>query len=167
MAVVTVKSGVITNRDATPRVINNSPAAFGAIKGFVGSAVVTSGDSVASKYLLGQVPSNAVVRSLGVSCPDLGTTTIADFGIYKSTADGGAVVDASFFGSAVSLKDGALTNSDITNESGTFSLANAEQPLWQALGLASDPGLIYDVVATLTGACDGTGSLVAKMSYAI
>lgn len=167
MAVVVVKSGVITNRDATPRVINNSPAAFGAIKGFVGSCTVTSGNDIGSTYILGQVPSNAVVRSLVISCPDIGTTTVADFGLYKNTADGSAVVDADFFGSAVSLKDGALNQSDITHESAVFSLANAEQPLWQALGLSSDPNLIYDVVATLTAAADGTGALVAKMSYAI
>ncbi len=77
------------------------------------------------------------------------------------------MVDADFFGSAISLKDGALTALDVTHESAVFSLANAEKPLWLALGLTADPNLVYDVAATLTAASDATAQLVCKGAYAI
>jgi hypothetical protein len=76
-------------------------------------------------------------------------------------------VSDALFATGLSLKDGAISASDVTHQSGTFSLANAEKPLWQALGLSSDPGIMYDVVLTLTGACDGSGQVAAKIDMAI
>jgi hypothetical protein len=166
MAVVTTKSGSITNRDASPKVLNN-PAVSGAnLKGFVGTLESVSGDSIASKYIFGSIPSNAVVHQLRLYCDDVGTTTIADIGLYRTTVDGGAVVDADFFGSAVSLKDGAINGTDITHESAVFDPDDAEKPLWQALGLSADPCVMYDVVATLTAASDAAGTITLKGIYA-
>lgn len=165
MAVVTVKSGAITNRDASPQVRNSNFTQGAALKEFVGTLEATSGDSIASIYKFGSIPSNARMSELLLSCDDLGTTTVADFGLYRSTKDGAAVVDADFFGSAVSLKDGALANSNILNESGVIDIAEMEQAVWQLLGLSSDPGVMYDVCATLTAACDGSGTITLRGKY--
>lgn len=167
MAVVTTKSGPITNRDATPVVLNNSSVAAGKLQEFAGTLESVSGDSIGSKYIFGQVPSNARISQVLLYCDDVGTTTISDFGIYKNTADGGAVVDADFFASAVSLKDGALNGSDITHESGAYDIDDVEKPLWLALGLSADPCLMYDVVGTLTAASDAAGTISLKVKYAI
>ena len=167
MGVVNVKSGVITNRDASPSVLNNGAASGGVLRSAVGTVEVTSGDSIASIYRLCSVPSNARVSSVKIYSDDLGTTTLADIGLYRTTADGSAVVDADFFGSAVSLKDGVLAGSDVTHESGAFDAAEAEQMIWQANGASSDPMVQYDVCATLTAACDGTGTLTVKIDYAV
>lgn len=165
MAVVTTKSGVITNRDATPKVLNNPGLQGGNVKYACGTLESVSGDSIGSIYLFCSVPSNAIVKRVGLSCDDVGTTTIADFGIYRTTADGGAVVDADFFGSAVSLKDGAVNNTDITHESGVYDIDDVEKPLWQALGLSADPHVMYDVAATLTAASDAAGTVSLKVEY--
>jgi hypothetical protein len=61
----------------------------------VATAAITSGDDIASTYRMFRVPSNAVMTDLKIYSPDIGTTTIADIGLYA--ADGGAVVDADFF----------------------------------------------------------------------
>ena len=168
MAVVTVKSTQITNRDATPRVPVQGRVQGARVRHSRGVVLVTSGNDIASKYIACSIPSNAVPISARLSCPDIGTTTLADVGLYKSTADGGAVVDADFFGSAVSLKDGALAKSDITNENSAVATpANGEKPVWELLGLTSDPGLVYDVVLTLTAAADGTGSVLVEVDYSI
>lgn len=168
MAVVTVKSTQITNRDATPRTTINGRVQGANVRHARGRATVTSGNDIASKYLFCSLPSNAIPISCRISCPDLGTTTLADFGLYKSTADGGAVVDVDFFGSAVSLKDGALAKSDITNENSAVATpANGEKPVWELLGLSADPGLFYDVVATLTAAADGTGDVLVEVDYTV
>lgn len=165
MAVVTTKAGPITNRDASPKVLSNAAVAAGVLKEAVGTVESVSGDSIGSEYIFASIPSNAVVSQVLLYCDDIGTTAAADIGLYKSTADGGAVVDADFFGSAVSLSGGALNGTDVTHESAVFGLEDAEKPLWEALGLASDPNLMYDVVATLTAASDAAGTIMLKVRY--
>lgn len=164
MAVVERLSGVITDRDASPRV-KIQPYLEGRLKEVCGTLETVSGDSIGSTYRLFQVPSNARISQLLLYSDDIGTTTIADFGIYQTTANGGAVVDADFFGSAVSLKDGALNGSDITHESAIFGLEDMEKPLWEALGLSADSNRFYDVVATLTAAADAAATLSALLRY--
>lgn len=157
MAVVEVKSTLITNADATP-VVLNSPRVDGAFEHVkVATAAITSGDSIGSTYRMFRVPSNAVVTDLRIYSPDIGTTTVSDIGLYA--ADGGAVADADFFASALSLKDGALNGTDVLHESAVFSIANSGKELWDALGLTADPSVSYDVVLTLTAAADATGTV--------
>lgn len=167
MAVVNVKAAVITNRDATPKVISNANIQKGMLNEAVGVCAIANGDSIASTYRFAQIPSNARVSQVLLYSPDIGTTTIADFGLYDTTDNGAAVVDADFFASAVSLKDGALNAQDITHEAGVFSIANAEKMVWEALGLSADPSKMYDVAATLTAAADAAGSVALKVQYAI
>ena len=157
MAVVAVKSTLITNADATPVVFNSPRVDGGPERVAVSTADITSGDSIASTYRMFRVPSNAVMTDLKIYSPDIGTTTIADIGLYA--ADGGAVVDADFFASALSLKDGALNGTDVLHESTVFSIANSGKELWSALALSSDPGVFYDVTLTLTAAADATGTV--------
>ena len=108
MAVVTTKSTAITNRDATPVVLNNGAIICGDAKRTVGVVAVANGDSVGSKYIHCSIPSNAVVYSCSFSCPDIGTTTAGDIGLYQTTANGGAVVDADFFKAANVFNAGAV-----------------------------------------------------------
>lgn len=169
MAVVTTKSAAITNRDATPKVLNNAGATGDTLKQVTGLATIVNGDSVASKFIFFSVPSNAYVRSLKVTCPDIGTTTAMDVGLYRTTQDGGAVVDVDYWASAVSLSGGALSKSEIIGESGAAGglLTNFEKRIWEILGLTSDPNLVYDVVGTLTGAADAGGAVVLEAQYQV
>ena len=168
MAVVTTKSGPIINRDSTPQVLNNSCVERGRLLESVGTVEVANGDSIGSKYIMCSIPSNARISQILLYSDDIGTTTIADFGLYKTTADGSAVVDADFFASAVSLKDGAINGTDIAHEATTtYDIDDSEKMIWQALGLSSDSKIMYDVVATLTAAADAAGTLTLKVRYAI
>lgn len=167
MATEALKSNNITNADATPVTVNNSriDGAMERIK--VATIEVSTTKDVGSTYRFVRVPSNAVITQVLLYSDDIGTTTTADFGLYRTAEDGGAVVDADFFASAVSLKDGALTASDITHESGVFNIDDAEKPLYTALGLSADPMLDYDIVATLTGASDAAGTVTLKVRYTV
>lgn len=167
MAVVTVKSTQITNRDATPSVLNTGRTAGARLSHKRATVSIANGDSVGSTYRLFDIPSNAVVVSVRLSSPDIGTTTTTDVGIYQNTANGGAVVDADHFGSAVSLSGGAINKSDITHEAAVYTLANGEKPLWEALGLSVDSQRTYDVVLTLTGAADAAGTVLAEIDYTV
>lgn len=165
MAVVTTKAAAIVNRDATPRVPANARVSRADLKEGVGIVEGANGDSIASKFVYCSVPSSARVSEVLLSCDAIATSGAMDIGLYKNTADGGAVVDADFFASAVVLTS-ALKNSDVTYESGVFDIDDSEKPLWEALGLASDPGLVYDVAGTLTAALGGAGTTVVKIRYA-
>ena len=159
MAVVAVKSTLITNADATPAVLNSPRVDGGFERIEVATAAITDTDSIGSTYRMFRVPSNAVMTDLRIYSPDIGTTTISDIGLYRTAKDGGAVVDADFFASALSLKDGALNGVDVLHESAVFSIANSGKELWDALGLTSDPSVFYDVAFTLTAAADATGTV--------
>lgn len=166
MATEALKSATITNRDATPRVANNARLSGAHLRSAVGSATATAGVTTGSTYRLCSVPSNALVREVLVSTVAQGGTSAADVGVYRATADGGAVVDADFFGSAVSLVS-ALSRSDVTNESTTYTPTKREQPLWQAVGLSSDPGGELDIVLTTTATLTNGGLLSAEVGYVV
>lgn len=163
MAVVTVKSSLITARDSGGK----SSLSTGPRRLYdqADTVEVTNGDSIGSKFILGSVPSSASMRELVLLC-DAITSAAADFGLYRTTADGGAAVDADLFGSAVSLATAITTGTNVLHESGFVDIANLAKPLWQILGLTSDPQLMYDVVATLTAAATASGTLTARISYA-
>ena len=159
MAVVAVKSTLVTNADALPAVLNNPRVDGGFERIEVATVAITSGDTTASTYRMFRVPSNAVMTDLRIYSPDIGTTTIADIGLYRTAKDGGAVVDANFFADALSLKDGALNGVDVLHEAAVFTIDNSGKELWEALGLTSDPAVFYDVALTLTAAADATGTV--------
>lgn len=169
MAVVNTKSAVITGADA--KLLQNARTFRGMLQSAVGFLEAVSGDDIGSTYRLCRVPSNACIQEVLLSC-DAITTCAADVGVYKTALDGGAVVDADFFGSAVSLAS-ALSNSDVTHEADPadagagYGKADVEKPLWQALGLSADPGIEYDIVATLTAAAGSAGTVAARTRFTV
>jgi hypothetical protein len=167
MAVAERKSGQISNRDAVPRIMTTAAAVAAMIRGFVATVETVSGDSVNSVYRFTRVPSNAVMHTLRVYTDDIGTTGVGDIGLYDTTDNGGGVVDADFFSSAVNMNAGALNGADIIHESAVLDLDKIEKPIWQVLGLANDPKKEYDICVTLTGAADAAGTIALKGTYAI
>ena len=167
MAVVALKSTAITNATATPVVPNSANVEKGNVRESQGFAVIANGDSVASTYRLGRIRSNDRMSLIRVYSPDIGTTTAGDLGLYRTSAEGGAVVDVDFFASALSLSGGALNGTDITFEAAAAggSIANAEKRVWEALGLTADPFLEYDITLTLTGAADAAGTALFRWQY--
>lgn len=158
----------ITNRDATPRVLNNARLTGSVLMSATERVTMaTTGHGVGTIHRLFEIPSNAVISRVFFSAPDIGTTTAADVGLYRTTADGAAVVDADFFASAQALNAGPYENVDITRESTVITPANRHQAVWQILGLTADPGVRYDVALTMTGASDGTGSVDVTVQYTV
>ena len=169
MAVVNTKSTAITNADAGTGTLTNAAVIGAVLKEAVGTLEAVSGDSIGSVYRLARVPSNARMSRV-LLCNDAITTCAADVGPYRTAADGGAVVDADFFGSAVSLASAVLSYTDVTHESGGSGnqfgeIANVEKPLWQALGLSADPGVLYGIALTLTAAAGSAGTVSLKAQY--
>lgn len=156
MAVENLKSTPITNADATPIVFNDARVAGGVERSWVGTKQVSASASIGSTYRLVRIPSNLRVSQVILACDAFDTTGAGDVGLYKTAADGGAVVNAAFFASAVAMTS-ILTGTDVTHESTVFGVKDAEKPLWKALGLTADPMIEYDVAITLTAA-NGAGA---------
>ena len=169
MAVVNVKSATITNRDTSPVVLSNSNLAGGHVFEAVGKCEAAVDNNSGSTYRFCSIPSNAVVNRvlLYEDVMDSGATTQAlDIGLYETTANGGAVVDADFFASAVVGLVTALNGVDVTHEAANaFDISLGDKMIWQLLNLSSDPCKMYDVVATSTGDNDTAGTILLKVRY--
>lgn len=166
---LTLKSAAITNRQATPVVFNN-PGSGGAgvvreVYSFLAS--VTASLSATSIIRVVQVPSNAYVTSVRLYSAAQAAGAF-DCGVYRVNNDGGAVVLADLFGSAVSCAS-AIDGTEISNESGNYTIAKRAQPLWQAAGLSSDPGGHLDIALTVktTDVTTGTGAIGLSVRYTI
>jgi hypothetical protein len=182
MAQVALKSQAVTNSSATPQV-QNLPGLEGGrlVRAVNGLVTLTSGNTEAatlvagaSTYRVGKIRSSDFYDRLRiVTTADIGTTTVVDVGLYDTlSVNSGAVVDQDFFASSLSFKDGAIvtTGSSVNAADQTFEagaagglITNAEKRIWECLGLTTDPGKEYDVVLTLTGACDGTGTALVQV----
>lgn len=167
MAVVTLKSAPVTNADATPVVLNNASVDGGYLRSAVGVVDGSASDSVGSTYRFVRVPSNARISRVIFASDNGGATGQVDIGVYQTAANGGAVVDADFFASAVDMGAGAVAATDVTHESGVYGIEDAEQPLWQALGLSSDPGREYDIVSTAVEIIANAATQTLKVEYVI
>jgi hypothetical protein len=168
MAVEHIESTPIANATALPRIANNSNVAGGEIRTAAGVCAAAASTSIGSTYRFCRVPSSARVHRVIFASQASGATGQVNLGLYQTEGNGGAVVDADFFGSALDPGGGAIAPTDVTHES-TDSAANlvtrGAMPLWQALGLSADPMVEYDVVATVNEAGADAFSMLVKVEY--
>jgi hypothetical protein len=175
MAVDHVKSTPVTNLDATPVVPNTAgtggPAPLKVISS--GSVLAIASSSQDSTYQFVRVPSNAKVKALFFESAAQAGGTV-DIGVYYAT-DGvigkttsllaAAAIDQDFFATAIAVTS-LSQPTNIINESGTNTPAKQNQPLWQALGLSTDPGGNFDICGTIVGAITtGTGAMGLTCFY--
>lgn len=165
---LTLKSVAITNREATPRTLVNPGEGAPARKKFVKSylASVTAALSITSVIRMVQVPAHCHVTDVKFQSAAQ-TAGKFDLGLYRTNGDGGAVVDADFFASAIDCAS-AVAITDVTNESGINTIAKQNQPLWQAAGMTEPAkGTMLDVALTVvtTDVTTGTGAVAVEVGY--
>lgn len=175
MAVDHVKSTPITNLDASPRVVSNTGmGAPGDLKNVEGSAVAVASSSADATYQLVRIPSNAKVKNIRFESAAQGAGKF-DLGLYYATNGelgkatsllAAAAIDQDFFATDIDAAS-AVAITDVTNESGSYTIDKRNQPIWQAVGLSSDPGGFLDIVATVhtTAVTTGTGRLGVSVDY--
>ena len=166
MAVENLKSTHIGNATATPVVLNTASMGAGAqLHESAGTVTSAAAASSTSTYRMCRVPSNARVSQLLLSNGAAGATGTADIGVYETNDNGGAVVDADLFGSAVAIT-AAQNHLDVTYESGQYTLAESEKPLWEVLGKTADTQREYDIVITLTADVVNATAMNLKTRFA-
>ena len=157
----------MTNRTATPITNSRNDATDNA--NFEGSVIRTRRASMLStatdasgtvqRYV--RVPSNAVILQVFYSTA-AATAGAVNIGVYQPAEFGGAALSASLFASAQVIT-AALNRSDVTFQSGTYTPALRTQPLWQALGLAADPGRNFDLATTVSTTYVGASTTVPQI----
>lgn len=155
MAVVDRNSAGIANAIAVPRTTNNPALNGSRLQEKVAVITTAADDTIASIGRFCRIPSNARVSQLLWSSADATTAGAVNVGVYQTAENGGAVVDADLFASALDLSGGPYNNLDITFESGEYTYAESEMALWQVLGLTSDPNREYDIAYTISTTFNG------------
>lgn len=164
----TVNSTWIGNAVATPAVATNSNQSAGRLFSAKSVATVSAAQASSDVIRLVRVPSNARVDAVLLSTGDATTGGAINIGVWQTAGNGGTVVDADLFASALALTGGPFNRSDQTWESGEYTYAESCLPLWQVLGLTSDPNREYDIAAEVSTVFNGAGTtMVLEVHYVI
>lgn len=168
MAVVHQKSTPVTNADAVPVTPNTAgtggPAPLKVAEGYL---TVTAAASIGATFQLVRVPSNAKIKRIDFESAAQAAGQV-DIGVFYATDGLGGrpltllvsqAVNATLFATGV-IVTGAVVITNVTNESGNYTIDKRIQPLWQAAGLTIDPGGSLDIVASVITADVTTGAAV-------
>ncbi len=128
-------------------------------------ATITNGDSIASKYFLGSVPSNAKINP-GATLYFGAVTGVATADLGFANPNGGAMILQTALFTGQSLAAGGSTALSAATGSGIATPANMDKAAWQLAGLAADPGGELDVVLTITAAATATADVFLEGTYA-
>lgn len=159
MTVEALKSTSVTNLDATPVVANaTGRGAEGYIKSLADYFVPSAAASTTSTYRTLRVPTNCKMQDLLFESEAQGAGKFNVSVYYSddqrdgtSQANSGVIVPTTgdqFFASDIDCAS-AVVKASIINESGNNSAINRGKALWDALGLATDPGGMFDIVAVV------------------
>lgn len=180
MSVFTVKSKVIANRDSTPPILSNPEVAQGTVKGVLGventSNLGTDIGAAGTAIKLVPIPSNARLQTLEHAAGALGTSSL-DIAIFFPTSmpQGGANAPASslagtcaassLFATAIAGVDTLRAWTDAMGVGATPTLQNRIKPLWQLVGLTTDPGFDFDLGYTVRTAVAINGYVGLRATY--
>ena len=154
MSTFNVKSTVITNRDASPKVLTDPINATGRAHSVTGVENLPQTAAAGSTVKLVTVPSSAKLATIEHCAAAIGTSAIDMAVWYPTYVPGGAAVAASVAGTLISSSwmtsniagnDSAISWTDSFGTIANFGIAKRSYPLWQILGLTSDPMIDLDL----------------------
>lgn len=164
-------SDLITSRDASPEVRENSTQLGGRMRETIAQVDTDADTAITVNLIMIPIPSNARLTSLAIRHAEAATTGQGNIGLFRLvdgvyTATGG---DADLFASAYDFDDaGVATNAwvEVLFESTTVTEALSLLPLWGMLGLSADPRedlyVVIDVSEIFSG---GPTSITMKAQY--
>lgn len=175
MTVVHGKSSYITNEDASPAVANTAGEGNNQnLQVIEGTIVATVTSSQASTYQFVRLPSNCKIKQLWFESAAQTAGTI-NVGIYYATDGEGqrptallaaAAISSAFFASAINMASATGPTNLLLNAGSSYTSDLRSQPLWQAIGLTTDPGGMFDIVGTVASDIStGTGRMGLTVFY--
>jgi hypothetical protein len=166
MAVANTKSTFITNADATPTALTSDYIAKGPLYEAVGTVETLAADDASSVYRLCRVPSNARITSILLASDAITGASSCDIGIYKTAANGGAVVDADYYATATDISSATVFTEQL-NLATVTDIDKVEKRVWEgAAVLSADPMIDYDVCVTVNDVT-AAGTISMKVKYTV
>lgn len=177
MTTEALKSLLITHLDATPATSDTvGEGAAGTLRSIGAYLTVSASMAAGSTYQLVRLPTNAKVKNVWFESEAQGAGKF-NLSVYysDSTIDGtqvskqGIIVPTTgdqFFASDIDCAS-AVAKTNVTNESGNYTVGLRNKALWDALALTSDPGGFFDIVAVVhtTAVTTGTGKIYCEVEY--
>ena len=177
MATEALKSTTLTNLDATtaPFIVlrpTTGEGGEGHLRRVEEYVTISANKDAGSTYRLVRLASNVKLKKLLFASEAQGAGKV-NLSLYYSDSvyDGtqvalqGLIVTAApggdqFFAADIDISS-AVTITDKINANSNYTLDKFNQPLWKTVGLATDPGGYFDVVAVshTTAITTGTGKL--------
>lgn len=169
MSSFNIKSTMIANRDATPAILTDAVFAKGTVAEAIGADRIPTTADVGSQVRLISVPSSARLSALEYFNAQLGTSAL-DIAVWFPTTvpvGSGIVASRLISSSAFAANIAGVDTGTVADAMGTIAQQSAQrrlQPLWQSLGLASDPGIDLDMGFTIrtTNSIAGYAGLRAR-----
>jgi hypothetical protein len=162
MAVVTVY-GSGARDPASLKAIEgiNAAAEFRAINSLV---AVANGDSIASRYMIGEVPADALLDpQSSVTCTAITSASDCDIGV--AYPNGGAVIVADCIVNGQTFAAAATVTLAAATGSGVATPANMAKRVWQLAGLTANPGGNLALWITINAAATAAGSVWSNIKY--
>lgn len=126
--------------------------------------VITNGDSIASKYLVGTIPSNAILKpGSTIDCQAITSASDCDLGL--AYANGGAMILADCLVNGQTLASAASVTLRAATGGALATVANQNKAVWQLAGLSADPGGEFDIWLTINAAATATGNVNFDLNY--
>ncbi len=167
MAVSLINSDVVTDLVASPPVKVDADKLGGRVRYAHGWLTTNAADDIASIYRMVQLPKRAKIVRMTLTSAAQGTSCAANIGIYDTTENGAAAVDADLYASAVAIA-AVVTNSSVFNESGTITAENLQKSIADQAGVATaSQKELYDICITLTAATVAGGQLGLTVEYTL
>ena len=166
MAVTTTEHSAIIDAIAASPPTLVSPGVYGGnVKVQIARVSIADNDSIASIYRLFRVKSTDTILSMKYFTSETLTAMAVDVGLYRTAADGGAVVDVDAYSSAVLLSTASITAGvEIGLDARGVDVLG--QPVWDDIASqTTDTKLDYDIALTITTAVTDPGTLTVVLLY--
>jgi hypothetical protein len=185
MAVVNTLGSLVSNYDASPRILSSGYESGANDTNTVGIVAAVSTDSIGSTYRFAFLPSG--VRIIDIQMQNDATTTgVWQMGVYGNdqqpctTVTGGAKTVAAvgaipvananlILGAAVSTVAAKTIWTSVyspTILAAAQTASNTRLRIWELLGLDADPEYVFHLVLTSTTAPTANGKIALQMTWA-
>jgi hypothetical protein len=126
--------------------------------------VITNGDSIASKYLVGTIPTNAILKpGSTIDCQAITGATDCDLGL--AYANGGTMIVVDCIVNGQTLASATSVTLRTATGGALATVANQNKRAWEIAGLTADPGGEFDIWLTINAAATATGNVNFDINY--
>ncbi len=126
---------------------------------------ITNGDSIGSKYMIGEVPADAVLDEYLSRILTGAVTGATDCDIGVAYPNGGAMIVADCIVNGQTLASATTVSLAAATGSGVATAANAAKKVWELAGLSSNPGGNLALWLTINAAATATAGVRVNIVY--